>query len=82
MANLAVALLNLLPALPLDGGRMLKAAIWAASGDESRATGIAAGAGRALGGALILLCIIASASGDAAAAIWSAALGLTILRHA
>ena len=34
-----------------------------------------------LAGALLTLAVIASASGDAAAAIWSAALGLTLLRH-
>lgn len=81
VANLAVAVLNLLPGLPLDGGRVLKAAVWGMSGDEARATHVAASAGRLLAGALLTLAVIASASGDAAAAIWSAALGLTLLRH-
>jgi Zn-dependent protease len=81
VANLAVALLNLLPGLPLDGGRVLKAALWGVTGDETRATRIAAGAGRILAGGLLGLAIVASASGDAAAAIWSGALGLTLLRR-
>jgi len=81
VANLAVAVLNLLPGLPLDGGRVLKAAVWAMSGDEARATHVATTAGRLLAGTLLTLAVIASASGDAAAAIWSAALGLTLLRH-
>jgi Zn-dependent protease len=81
VANLAVAVLNLLPGLPLDGGRILKAAVWAITADESRATHIATAAGRLLAGALLTLAVVASASGDAAAAIWSAALGLTLLRH-
>jgi len=81
VANLAVAVLNLLPGLPLDGGRVLKAAVWGVTGDETRATRVAAGAGRALAVALIGLAIVASASGDAAAAIWSGALGLTLLRR-
>ena len=81
VANLAVAVLNLLPGLPLDGGRVLKAAVWALTADESRAARIATTAGRLLAGALLTLAVVASASGDAAAAIWSAALGLTLLRH-
>jgi Zn-dependent protease len=80
VANLAVALLNLLPGLPLDGGRVLKAALWRATGDEERATDVARAAGRVLAGALLLLAVIASASGDAGAAVWSGALGLTLLR--
>jgi Zn-dependent protease len=82
VANLAVGLLNLLPGLPLDGGRVLRASIWGLTGDEERAEWIAAAAGRTLAVALLLLSVIASASGDAAAAIWSAALGLTIYHHA
>ena len=82
VANLGVAALNLLPGLPLDGGRMLRAAVWAATGDEATATRVAAGAGRVLGIALLLLAVVASASGDAAAAIWSGALALTIHRWA
>ena len=81
VANLTVAVLNLLPGLPLDGGRVLKAAVWSATGDETRATRIAARAGRALAGTLLFVAVIASASGDAASAIWSGALGLTILRN-
>lgn len=43
-ANLLVGLLNLIPGLPLDGGRVLKAAVWGASGDQHRGT-LAAGWG-------------------------------------
>jgi Zn-dependent protease len=78
VANLAVAVLNLLPALPLDGGHILRAVIWAVTRDEAKATGVALGAGRVLGIVLVLLAVVASASGDAAAAVWSGALGLTI----
>jgi Zn-dependent protease len=78
VANLGITALNLLPGLPLDGGRMLRAAVWAVTGNETGATRLATGAGRALGITLLLLAVVASASGDAAAAIWSGTLGLTI----
>lgn len=44
--NLLVGLLNLVPGLPLDGGRVLKAAIWGITGDTHRGTIIAAWVGR------------------------------------
>jgi Zn-dependent protease len=44
--NALVAGFNLLPGLPLDGGRVLRAALWRLSGDGARATVLAAAAGR------------------------------------
>jgi Zn-dependent protease len=78
VANLAVAALNLLPGLPLDGGHVLRALIWAVTRDEAKATAVALAAGRVLGVVLLVLSVVASSAGDAAAAIWSGALGLTI----
>lgn len=46
-ANLLVGVLNLVPGLPLDGGRVLKAAVWGASGDPHRGTLVAGWGGRA-----------------------------------
>ena len=45
-ANLLVGLLNLVPGLPLDGGRVLKSAVWAISGNVHRGTIVAGWGGR------------------------------------
>ena len=78
IANLLVAAFNCIPALPLDGGRALHAALWALTGREATGGRITAVAGRAFGLALLVLAVIASASGDAALAIWLGLLGITV----
>jgi Zn-dependent protease len=44
--NLFVGFVNLVPGLPLDGGRVLKAIVWGATGDTHRGTIVAAWGGR------------------------------------
>jgi len=51
--NLVLLVFNLLPALPLDGGRVLRSALWQARGDFAWATSIAATIGRGFGYAMI-----------------------------
>ena len=51
--NLALAAFNLLPAYPLDGGRMLHSIFWARWQDLKRATRVSSVIGTAFGGALI-----------------------------
>jgi Zn-dependent protease len=46
LTNGVIAVFNLLPGLPLDGGRVLRALVWRLSGDPHRATVAAAWAGR------------------------------------
>ena len=53
--NAILGLFNLLPGFPLDGGRVLRAAIWARSKDLVRATRIAANGGRVVGYGLMVL---------------------------
>jgi Zn-dependent protease/CBS domain-containing protein len=52
--NVALALFNLLPAYPLDGGRLLRAALWRVLGDLQRATRWSARVGQAFGWLLVL----------------------------
>lgn len=53
--NILLGLFNLVPGYPLDGGRVLRAALWAVTGDLRRATRLAAYGGRAFAFLLIAL---------------------------
>jgi Zn-dependent protease len=52
--NFLLAAFNLIPAFPLDGGRILRAILWRVMQDQARATSIAATLGRGFGAVLIL----------------------------
>ena len=58
ITNGLIAAFNLLPGLPLDGGRVLRAVIWRVRGDADRATWLAAWAGRVVALAVVPLLLI------------------------
>ncbi len=73
--NLILALFNLVPGFPLDGGRVFRAAVWRATGNYHRAT-IAAGlAGRFVGFFLIFWGVWQALTGNLGGGIWIAIIG-------
>lgn len=66
VTNVVVGVLNLLPGMPFDGGRVLRSVVWAISGNRHRATLIAGQIGRGLA------VVVASAP------IWLPAIGLDV----
>jgi Zn-dependent protease/CBS domain-containing protein len=77
--NITLLVFNLLPALPLDGGRILRSLLWAARDDFRWATRIAAGLGRAFGYGLIGLGIALLVFANAFSGAWLAFLGWFLL---
>jgi Zn-dependent protease/CBS domain-containing protein len=78
--NLSVAVFNLLPGLPLDGGRVLRAWLWARHGDVTRATQASARVGQLLAYGLIALGAAAALSGGSAmGGLWLAFIGWFLL---
>ncbi len=80
--NVIVAVFNLIPAAPLDGGRVLQAFLWRRSGDRLAASATAAGAGRAFGYLLIGLGLFQVSSGVGAGGLWLVFLGWFLLMAA
>ena len=80
--NLMLAIFNLVPAFPLDGGRVLRSILWYFKGDMQGATRIAASAGAAFGYSLIFLGIFLLLGGNLVNGIWMAFIGWFIAQAA
>ncbi len=79
-ANLVVGIFNLLPGLPLDGGRMLRAVIWKVTGRPATSTIAAAWAGRVIALAMFVLLldpeVEARIGGDMVTVVWVAVIAV------
>ncbi|WP_300605955.1 site-2 protease family protein [Trebonia sp.] len=71
-ANIIVGIFNLLPGLPLDGGRMLRALVWKLTGRPATATIAAAWVGRVLAIALLVIPFYSGelSGGDMVSTLW------------
>jgi len=78
--NLVLALFNLIPGLPLDGGQILKAVVWKVTGDRFKAIHWAAKTGKLIGLVAIIGGIIGSL--EMPSLLWTSLLGWFILRNA
>lgn len=80
--NVILGVFNLLPAFPMDGGRVFRAAIWLVTGSYNRATGIAGWTGRGFAMAMISLGMLAVlgrnvwVAQDLASGVWLMLIGL------
>jgi len=79
-ANLVVGIFNLLPGLPLDGGRMLRAVIWKLTGRPATSTIAAAWTGRVIAVSLFVLPFLTGAvngtGGDMVTVLWLAVIAV------
>jgi Zn-dependent protease/CBS domain-containing protein len=73
--NVLLALFNLLPGFPLDGGRLFRAAIWKFTGNVERATHLASLTGRWIGYALVATGLWAAFSGNMIGGLWLVFIG-------
>lgn len=80
--NLLLAVFNLVPGFPLDGGRVLRSIIWRVTGSPARATSIAARVGQVIGAALIVVGIVRGLPNQDFAWLWISLVGYLLLRAA
>jgi Zn-dependent protease len=70
LVNVGLFVFNLIPAFPLDGGRIAKSIAWRITGDRNRGTRFSARLGQAFSYILMLLGIFLLVRGDAGSGIW------------
>jgi Zn-dependent protease len=76
LTNTVLALFNLAPAFPLDGGRILRSIIWWRTGNFRRATRIASMFGTIFGGILVIAGLVQIVEGNALGGTWQLLIGI------
>src|SRR6267143_6742219 len=77
--NIALAVFNMVPGFPLDGGRVLRAIIWWITGSAARATRLATGIGQFVAFAFIILGLFRFFNGAGFAGLWLTFIGWFLL---
>lgn len=80
--NGALTVFNLVPGFPLDGGRLLRAIIWRATGNQLRATRIAAGIGQGFGYLLMGVGVLSVLLGGLLSGVWWLFIGWFLVQAA
>jgi len=80
--NISLAAFNMIPAFPLDGGRVLRSILWAVTNNQVRSIRIASGVGQVVAFLFILDGIWRFFSGDGLGGVWIAFLGWFLLEAA
>ncbi len=73
--NVSVGIFNMMPGFPLDGGRVLRATLWAKSGDMLKATRWAANSGSFISFGLIAIGVLSILAGSFIGGVWFVVIG-------
>ncbi|MBI5643363.1 MAG: site-2 protease family protein [Deltaproteobacteria bacterium] len=82
LINVVLLIFNMIPGFPLDGGRILRAAWWARTGDLDRATKVASMIGKGFALFLILTGFLQIFTGNFTGGLWSVLIGVFVQQAA
>lgn len=80
--NLVLALFNMIPGLPLDGGNVLKAVVWKITGNPNKGVIFAGRVGQVIGWIAIALGILSVLGISQAGSLWTLLIGVFLLQNA